>query len=798
MNVLKYLMWLVVSVVLSACGGGGGSSGSASGTPSTGTSTTGTTITGTTTSTPSITLAVYNAAGSKVNYVSSADVFTARATVLDATGAVVANKLVTFSNVGYSNLALANLTQTTNAAGIAEVVVSPSPSSSGGGVSLSATASVNSTVAMAQMDLNVAAGSSSTAAPSLTVGIYQGSSSATQVYAVSYSQPFEVRATLKDASGAAVGNTLVTFDMGAFTNAVVSPLSLVTNAAGVATVSITPASISAVGGATVKASAQVGAASVTSQTSFNVAATNVSLSAIVLGSANLASAGNTSLAVTVSINGVVASGVPINVTYTTSCGRINGLNTSASVITNGSGMASASYEAVNSDGTLCSGPVTVTASSASAASVSTSITVSAATANAVTFVSPGTSVQIFVKGSGAVEQYVAQFKVLSGVTAMANQSVTFSLQTNPGGVGMNATGSTANVLATTNSAGIASVTIFSGTIPGPVKVRAALTGTPAVFAETQNITVASGPASQRFMSLSVEKYNIEGWQIDGTPTKLTVRIADRQGNAVEDGTVVNFTAEGGQVAHSCSTVKVGLISSCSVDFVSQNPRPTGGRVSVLAYLEGTKDYTDTNGNNRYDAGIDTLIQIGDAYRDDNENALYDSSSGEFVIPRSVSGGSCAADSGWPFPSHASTCDNTLATTVRQQAVLLYSSSIPTLTVTTPSLGVNAASAAGLSFTLNSLHNPLLPMPVGTTITAAASGQSGPVGAKVNCSVDKIYGTSVANISPVVNPLIDLGTQHTVTLKDCAAASSNSVSVTVTTPGAGTQAGTATTFVFPIP
>lgn len=800
MNSLKYLMGLVLAAILTACGGGGGSAGTISGSSTTGTtSTTNTTNTTTPTALPSMALAIYNASGSKVNYVSSTEVFTAKATVLDAAGGPVPNQLVTFSNLGFSNLQLANTTVTTGSDGVAAVVVSPSTSSSGGGVSLSATATINGTVAKSSMDLNVASGSNSTAAPTLTVGIYQGSSSTTPVYAVSYGQPFEVRATLKDASGVAVSNSLVTFDMGAYTNAVVSPTSLVTNSSGVATVSITPASISAIGGATVKASAVVGAASVSNQTSFNVAATSVTLGSITTGTGNitLASAGNTSLAVTVSVGGTPASGVPINVIYTASCGRINGVNSSASVTTNGSGVASASYSAVNSDGSLCSGQVTVTASSASAsASTQTAtITVAAATANAITFVSPASTTQIFVTGSGALEQYVAQFKVLSGANAMANQSVTFSLEVNPGGVGLNSTGSTANVVGTTDNLGIVNVTIFSGTIPGPVKVRATLTGSnPSVFAETQNLTVASGPPSQRFMSLSVEKFNIEGWVIDGTPTKLTVRVADRQGNAVADGTVVNFTAEGGQVAHSCSTLQVGLISSCSVDFVSQNPRTTGGRVSVLAYLEGTKDYIDIDGNNRYDVGVDTLIQMGDAYRDDNENGAYNSSLGEFVIPR---GGILPCTGiGGAFPSRADTCDNSLATTVRQQTVLLFSSSSPKLTLTgTPAV----VTSSGLSFNLNSLDNLLLPMPAGTTITAQASGQSMQAGSVVSCTVDKIYGSVVPNVAPGVVLTKDLGTQHTVTLKNCVSSAdptaigTNSVAVTITAPS-----GLATIFSYTIP
>jgi hypothetical protein len=275
-----------------------------------------------------------------------------------------------------------------------------------------------------------------------------------------------------------------------------------------------------------------------------------------------------------------------------------------------------------------------------------------------------------------------------------------------------------------------------------------------VFALTSNLTVASGPASQRFMSLSVQTFNIEGWNRDGTATTLTVRVADRQGNAVQDGTVINFTAEGGQVGSSCQTKQANNISSCSVDFVSQNPRPAGGRASVLAFINGTKDYVDVNFNNRFDAGTDTLVDIGDAYRDDNENGSFDT--GEFRIPR---GGSLAcAGSGEPFPAVANTCDNQLATTVRQQAVILFSSTQPLVT----NLQV---SSGQVSFILGSIDNPLLPMPAGTTVTATASDTT--PSNQVGCAIARTINSTVPNVNPTSNPAADLTTPHGAVLSGCA-------------------------------
>ena len=154
MNLIKYLFAMVMLTVLSACGGGGGNPG----TPISGTST------GTTVAAPSMTLFVYDAVGTKVYSVSSGAVFTARATVLDAAGAPVANKLVTFKNGNYSNLTLSAVTSVTSNSGVAEIAVSPSSTSTGGGVSLTAAAEVDGKAITAQVDFSVAANSSSTTA----------------------------------------------------------------------------------------------------------------------------------------------------------------------------------------------------------------------------------------------------------------------------------------------------------------------------------------------------------------------------------------------------------------------------------------------------------------------------------------------------------------------------------------------------------------------------------------------------------------------------------------------------------
>ena len=160
MNLLKCAISLALAVALAACGGGGGNPGTPSGAPLPAASAP--------VAAPSMTLFVYNAVGAKVYSVSSDAVFTARATVLDAAGAPVANKLVTFSNIGFTNLTVSPTNFPTNALGIAEITVAPSANSTGGGVSMTASAMVGSTAVTAQVDFAVSANRSSTTASAVT------------------------------------------------------------------------------------------------------------------------------------------------------------------------------------------------------------------------------------------------------------------------------------------------------------------------------------------------------------------------------------------------------------------------------------------------------------------------------------------------------------------------------------------------------------------------------------------------------------------------------------------------------
>lgn len=580
---------------------------------------------------------------------------------------------------------------------------------------------------------------------------------------ISFGGAFKLRALVKDANGAVVSGKLVNFSLDGAPIATINPGSALTGATGIAEVAISPSSITANGAASAVSSATVNSAVVEGRVDFSVTPASLSLANFNAGQTSLPSGGNTQIRVDALIGGVSAGAVPVNVTFKGSCGRINGTDatTGVTVTTDGSGRATATYDSVKSDGSLCSSSVQLTASSLGASDQILGLTVASPTANAVTFVS-ALPARIFVAGFGATEQSVVKFKVLSQTnTPLSGQELKFSIVTNPGGVGLNASGSSSPVTATSDINGEAIVTIFSGPKPGPVKVRAELSADPTVFAESKNLTVASGPPTQERMDLSVETFNIEGWKLSGVRTKFTVRLADRLGNPVDDGTVVNFVSSGGQIQSSCATFKdTSGIASCAVELASQAPRPANGRVTVLAYTEGHKAYLDSNTNNKFDTG-DTLHDMGDAFMDANENIQYDA--GEFVLSR---GGTQTCVGGtWTMPAVADTCDGKLATTIRQQATIFFSSSAAGVTFGTTTL-------AGVEFYVWSTEHPNLPMPAGTKVSADTFGST-------SCAVKKVIPTLVQNIAPASTLGQDQSTRHRVDLTGCM--SGDGVNITITSP-----------------
>ncbi len=200
----------------------------------------------------------------------------------------------------------------------------------------------------------------------------------------------------------------------------------------------------------------------------------------------------------------------------------------------------------------------------------------------------------------------------------------------------------------------------SGTLPTPVRVAATLVGS-TISTVSSNLSVAVGLPSQLNFSLSQGTKNIEGYNIDGTTNTYQIIAADRSGNPIPAGTSINFVTEGGQVEAIKQTQIVNGIARTVANFVSSEPRPVDGRVTVTAYALGEESFLDVNGNNARDAA-DPFQDLGNIFKDRNFDGVYDSAVDEFV-PLAVNNSSaCTAPANnllllnTSIPSVPGTCD----------------------------------------------------------------------------------------------------------------------------------------------
>lgn len=264
---------------------------------------------------------------------------------------------------------------------------------------------------------------------------------------------------------------------------------------------------------------------------------------------------------------------------------------------------------------------------------------------------------------------------------ISGKEVTFSLSNNSVDATLSGdSDGNGEVVATTNSEGIVAAHVNSGQTHGSVSVLAITEKNGGGLLRTQSfgISITTGIPVQPSFSLALDIYNPRGWNSDGETVYATVQVGDRFHNAVPDGTIVNFIADGGLIEPTCETVN----GVCFVGWRSANPRPgfnkdtsssakqksktksehptndissqfyfngeddcdptdlaavcndervveidpdwNGGRsgiVTIVAYLEGEVDFADANGNGRFDDGED-FYSMAEAYLDANEDGVY--------------------------------------------------------------------------------------------------------------------------------------------------------------------------------
>ncbi|MEX8493658.1 Ig-like domain-containing protein [Sphaerotilus sp.] len=429
---------------------------------------------------------------------------------------------------------------------------------------------------------------------------------------ISASTPGTVTALVKDASGNPLAGKLVTF---AVANGVagVSPIRVTTDAQGNASATLQPVA-GAIGADYVSAAVDLSTtSSLTTRTTFTVSAVNVSLTSAVATPAAVSAYGSS--VITVNVAGASSSS-PVTVNFSSTCASAGKAIISPASITVTGSTASTTYQ-----DNACAGTDRVSAAiTGTSQQQQVDLAVTAPAVQALEFASASPA-KICLAGSGCAGTSVIQFslKDQSG-KPIAGREVLFYLD--------NANVATLSASsAKTLETGIAQVSVSAKSIPSPIRVRASVTLADGTTLNTYSnvLAVSAGLPVQNAMSFSAAAYNPDGWTRDGTESDIRVQLNDRFGNAVPDGTVVSFVAEGASVIPSSCTTTSAV---CNVKFITSNFRPADGRVTVVAFAKGEEAFNDANGDNLYTEG-ETFTDLGPIFVDKDENGVM-AAQGEYL------------------------------------------------------------------------------------------------------------------------------------------------------------------------
>lgn len=588
--------------------------------------------------------------------------------------------------------------------------------------------------------------------PTISLSIVDGNDVAVTSNAIGSGALFFVKSIVLDASGTAVTNKLVSFTTDS-TIATLAQNSALTGIGGVAKVQISPVSLNATKAANLVAAATVGKNAVSASLDYQTSAANVTLTNLVVAKNTISALQSSAVTVEGRVNGSLAGSSVVIANFSASCGSFS----PASASTNSAGVIITTYQSA----AACSGNVVLTAQATGATAANTMVNVSVAQPANLVYSSATVPLMVSSAAATGLKQSSVQFQVLdSSGAGMAGQTVNISLASAAIGAGVTfSVGGAATISiqsVTTDVNGFASVTVSSGGLPTPVVLTAALVSNPTVIASSSGVAVTSGRATQNAASLSATALSIDGFN-DGIQTTLIMRVADRQGNPVPAGAVVNFVASHGLVQGTCL---IDGNSQCSVKYTTQGIRPKNGRVAILAYMDGEESFVDLNGDNIWQSN-ESFFAVGTLYRDDDENGVYGPLT-EQTYPGGTTGIKACADDVHSYPSIANTCDNVTwsgSIRVRQQIVIALA---------TQGSNVSLISVRTLNgFTVRVADKNGNSMPTGTTVSAAVVT----IGAV--CTVTSLSPNVVRNSA---NP-----GDHVIKLSGATDCSTVRVDVTVTPP-----------------
>lgn len=328
---------------------------------------------------------------------------------------------------------------------------------------------------------------------------------------------------------------------------------------------------------------------------------------------------------------------PAEILFTSDCLSNGQSEIDPAIADNTSGTVLATYTVLSCDGT----DIVTATSSVEGVTLTASITIQTEQPplGALQFVSATPQV-LALKGTEGTNDQTGdgrdigpQSTVVFRVTSdnggpLPNQQVQFELVTGDSGTGSNGGDAyLSRYIDFTDAEGLVSTVVNPGTTSTPLRVRAtAERNNQDISAVSSRLVVTTGIPDQDSFSLSVSTFNIDGWAYDGIETDITIRAADRFNNPVPNGTALTFWAEGAAIEPSCVTDG----GACTVKLKSQSPRPSTGRVSILARAIGEESFTDASPTNGRFEDSESFQDLDEPFLDDNENCVYDANIEKFA------------------------------------------------------------------------------------------------------------------------------------------------------------------------
>ncbi|WP_157509282.1 hypothetical protein [Ferrimonas futtsuensis] len=310
---------------------------------------------------------------------------------------------------------------------------------------------------------------------------------------------------------------------------------------------------------------------------------------------------------------------PLSVSFSSTCALSDKAEIDEQVLSQG-GEAVATYRS-----TGCEQQDQVTATLALGGSTATDsliIPLASVPIASIQFVS-ATPDYLQLEGTGGVRTTTLLFQVLDE-NGQPKQGVDVALSAASGEERFSLT----TQLARSDNQGMVSVALTSKNLPGPFRVKAEVVDSdPLIVAVSQELRVGTGLPDKNSFDISFSVLNPQAWRYNGVRVGINVYAADHFNNPVPDGTAISVVTEGGSVGANCLTEN-GI---CNVEWVSQDPRPDDGRVTVTAFIEGEESFDDVNGNGFYDLGEWDGDDEHEVFFDHNESGTYDDGTGVSTI-----------------------------------------------------------------------------------------------------------------------------------------------------------------------